>query len=93
MNDNKLELLDRLNIEPDGEVIDNYFVIDLFSYDEFSAVYNRLEKDIEVERDSDKSSLTEKEAHITYIFKDVLVELVALFDEDYYTLNIYEEEN
>ena len=92
MDENKLELLDIAGLEPDGEVIDNYYVIDLYDYDTFNSVYNRLEKNIEVERDSDQTSLNEDSAHITYIFKDVLVELIALFNEDNYTLNLYEED-
>lgn len=92
MDENKLELLDIVGLEPDGEVIDNYYVIDLYDYDTFNSVYNRLEKNIEVERDSDQTSLNEDSAHITYIFKDVLVELIALFNEDNYTLNLYEED-
>lgn len=92
MDDTKLELLDILGLEPDGEVIDNYYVIDLYDYEEFNNIYNKLEKNIECERDSDQTSLNEETAHITYVYKDVLVELIALFDSDSYTLNIYEED-
>lgn len=93
MDENKLEVLDIADLNPDdGEVVDNYFVIDLIDYDTFNNVYNKLEKNIEFERDSDQSSLDEDSAHITYIYKDVLVELVALFDEDDYSINIYEED-
>lgn len=93
MDENKLEVLDIVDLNTeDGEVVDNYFVIDLFDYDTFNNVYNKLEKNIEFERDSDQTSLNENSAHITYIYKDVLVELVALFDEDDYSINIYEED-
>ena len=91
MDENKLELLDIVGLEPDGDIIDNYYVINLYDYDTFNSVYNKLEKNIECERDSDQSSLDENEAHITYIYKDVLVELIALFNSDEYSLNIYEE--
>lgn len=91
MDENKLELIEIAGVEPNGKQVDNYYVIDLFDYDTFNSVYNRLEKNIECIRDSDNTSLTEDTAHITYLFKDVLVELVALFNEDDYTMNIYEE--
>ncbi len=91
MDENKLELLDIVGLEPDGDIIDNYYVINLYDYDTFNNVYNKLEKNIECERDSDQSSLNEDEAHITYVYKDVLIELIALFNSDEYSLNIYEE--
>ena len=72
MDENKLELIDIVGLEPeDGDVIDNYFVINLYDYDTFNSVYNKLEKNIECERDSDNTSLNEDEAHITYVYKDV----------------------
>lgn len=92
MDENKLELLRIAGLEPDGKIINNYYVIDLHNYETFNKVYNRLEKNIEVERDSDQTSLDEDAAHVTYIFKDVLVELVALFYNDNYSLNLFEED-
>ena len=92
MDENKLELLRIAGLEPDGKIINNYYVIDLHDYETFNKVYNRLEKNIEVERDSDQTSLDEDAAHVTYIFKDVLVELVALFYNDNYSLNLFEED-
>lgn len=92
MDENKLEVLDIVGIDPEeGEIVDNYFVIDLYDYETFNSVYNKLEKNIECERDSDQTSLAEDSAHITYLYKDVLIELVALFNTDDYSMNIYEE--
>lgn len=76
----------------DGEFVDNYFVIDLLDYDEFNNIYNELEKNINMERDSDSSSLDAEDAHVTYVYKNMLLELVAIFDDDEYTLNIFEGE-
>lgn len=92
MDESKLELLDIAGLEDNGEIIDNYYVIDLYDYDNFNTVYNKLEKNIECIRDSDQTSLDENAAHITYTYKDVLVELVALFDIDDYSLNIFKED-
>ncbi|MBQ6631865.1 MAG: hypothetical protein IJH55_07130 [Romboutsia sp.] len=92
MDENKIEVLNIAGLDPDdGEIVDNYFVIDLYDYDNFNNVYNKLEKNIECERDSDQTSLDENTAHITYLYKDVLVELIGLFDTDEYSINIYEE--
>ncbi len=94
MDETKQELLESLGLfEEDGEIIDDYLVIDLYDYDNFNRVYNLLEKDIECERDSDQTSLDDYAAHIVYVYKDILVELVALFESDSYTLNIFEEYN
>lgn len=93
MSENIEKLLEEINLYLEGEFIDKYYVIDLQDYETFNSIYNRLEKNIECERDSEQSSLNEKEAHVLYIYKNLLVELVALFDNDSYTLNIFEEEN
>ena len=86
-----LDLLGIPNIE--SEKIDDYQVFHLEDYDLFNQIYNKLERNIEVERDSDSSSLNEEDTHITYIYKDLLIELVGIFDEDDYTLNIYLKED
>lgn len=92
MDENIIEVLNIAGVDPDeGEMVDNYFVVDLYDYNNFNTVYNKLEKNIEFERDSDQTSLDENAAHITYLYKDMLVELVALFDSDNYSINIYEE--
>ena len=87
-----IELLENVGVDPDsGEEKEGYQVFNLYDYDYFNEVYNHLEKNLEAERDSDNSSLDMDTAHITYLYKNLLVELVAIFDDDDYSLNIYEE--
>ena len=97
MEDNLIEILENVGVDPDsGEEIDDYLVFDLYDYDYFNDVYNALERNIEVDRDSDNSSLDTEKAHIIYVYKNYLLELVAFFDEDEeqsYTLNIFEGED
>ena len=89
LTDKVIELLETVGVDPDsGYEDDQYLVFDLYDYDYFNEVYTKLEQNIEVERDSDSSHLDTEYAHITYFYKDMLVELVGLFDEDEYTLNI-----
>ena len=93
LSSTELEAIDIAGLNPDdGEYSEPYFVIELFDYDTFNNVYNRLEKNIEFERDSDETSLNDESAHITYVFKDLLVELVAIFDSDNYSFNLYKED-
>lgn len=94
MDENIIEILENIGVDPDsGQEIDEYLVFDLYDYDYFNEVYNALEQHIETDRDSDNSSLDEEKAHIVYVYKNLLLELVALFDEDEYTLNIFEGED
>ena len=85
-----IELLNKLNIESssieeDGE----YYVIKLDSYDEFIKTYNKLEKSLEVFKNSLLSFITDGDSHIQYeTDSGILLELVAILDEDNYTLNI-----
>ena len=73
-----------------GEIIDNYYVITIPDYNEFNRVYNKLEKSLKITKDSNESFLNEQEAHIQYESDDLLIELIAILDEDNYTLNITE---
>lgn len=94
MSDTILELLETLLLSEEDieeEQRDGYYVIELYDYDTFNSVYNKLEANVDAERDSDNSTLDIENIHITYIYKDILVELLGLLDEDDYTLNIYEE--
>ena len=93
MDNTRKELIEYLGLEElEGKYIDDYYVIDLYDYDFFNSVYNRLEKNIEAVRDSDQTSLDENAAHVTYLYKDLIVELVAIFDDDDYSINFYEED-
>lgn len=92
LTDEIIELLETVGVDPDSGYEDGqYIVFDLYDYDYFNEVYTKLEKNIEVERDSDSSHLDIEYTHITYLYKDMLIELVGLFDEDEYTLNICED--
>lgn len=92
MDMNKIsQLLFDLNIKKEGEIVDDYYVIKLDNYNEFNQVYNKLEKSLELERDSNNSKVDEDSAHVEYFNDDLTVELIAIFDEDEYTLNIIEE--
>lgn len=97
MEDNLIEILENVGVDPDsGQEIEDYMVFDLYDYDYFNDVYNALEKNIEVDRDSDNSSLDAEKAHIIYVYKNYLLELVAFYsddEEESYTLNIFEGED
>lgn len=97
MEDNLIKILEEVGVDPDsGEEIENYTVFDLYDYDYFNDVYNALEKNIEVDRDGDNSTLDTEKAHIIYVYKNYLLELVALYgddDSESYTLNIFEGED
>lgn len=97
MEQNLIEILENIGVDPDsGEEIDNYLVFDLYDYDYFNDVYNKLERNIEVDRDGDNSTLDQEKAHIIYVYKNYLLELVAFYadDEDEsYTLNVFEGED
>ena len=84
-------LLDDLGIEDtNGEIIDDYYVITIPDYNEFNTVYNKLEKSLKITKNSHASFLNEEEAHIQYESDELLIELIAILDEDNYTLNITE---
>lgn len=84
-------LLDDLGIEDtNGEIIDDYYVITIPDYNEFNAVYNKLEKSLKITKNSYASFLNEEEAHIQYESDELIIELIAILDEDNYTLNITE---
>lgn len=71
---------------------EGYYVIELNDYEEFNRVYSKLERDLKVERDSEHSFLNIDEAHVQYTKDNLVIELIALLDENDYTLNIYKED-
>lgn len=88
------QLLKKLNIKEPYEKQDNYYVVRYDSYEDFIRLYNKLEKSLVVFKNSLLSFVTEEEGHIQYETDDGLIlELVAIFDEDDYTLNISKEED
>lgn len=88
------ELLEKLNINFPVEEKGRYWVATLDSYDDFVRTYNKLENSLVVFKNSLLSFMTETEGHIQYETDDAfLVELVAVFDEDDYTLNISKDKD
>lgn len=89
------ELLDKLNIEEQPEQQDEYQVIYFDSFESFLKVYNKLEKSLDVFKNSLSSFFNGDECHLQYETDEgLLLELVGILDEDDYTLNIsIEEEN
>lgn len=88
------KLLEKLNINYPVEQRGKYWVVTLDSYEDFVKTYNKLEKSLVVFKNSLLSFMTEEESHIQYETDDGLIlELVAIFDEDDYTLNISKEED
>ena len=87
------EILDKLNIEYPFEEKGEYYVITLESYDDFVKVYNKLEKSLDLFKNSLASFFTEDESHMQYENDDgIIFELVGILDEDDYTLNISKDE-
>lgn len=86
------DFLNEFNIEADGEVDGEYYVKQLVDYDEFNEVYNSFENSLKLQRDSGDSYMNDEHAHITYYTDGLLVELVAIFDYDDYTINIAEDD-
>lgn len=83
------ELLDKLNINEPFEEQGEYYVITLDSYDDFVRTYNKLEKSLDVFKNSLASFFTGEDSHMQYETDDGLIlELVGVLDEDDYTLNI-----
>ena len=53
-------------------------------------LFKKLEKSLKITKNSYASFLNEEEAHIQYESDELLIELIAILDEDNYTLNITE---
>lgn len=87
------QVLADLNIFKKGEYNDDgYYVIVLDDYEDFNAIYSKLEKSLKVQRDSEHSYLQDDDAHIQYYKDNVIIELIGLLDENDYTLNLIKED-
>jgi len=87
------ELLKKLNIDYPVEKQGEYWVATLDTYEDFVSIYNKLEKSLDVFKNSHASFFNEEDGHIQYETDDgFILELVAVLDEDDYTLNIYNDE-
>ena len=88
------KLLEKLNIKNPVEQRGKYWVVTLDSYEDFVKTYNKLEKSLVVFKNSLLSFITESEGHLQYETDDgLIVEVVALFDDDDYTINISKDED
>ena len=89
------ELLKQLSIEDSGKMVGDVYTIDLDNYDEFSALYNKLEQSEVITKDSDNSTFNMDEAHIIYLSDKYELNLNGDLDDDVYALIITEikEEN
>lgn len=84
------ELLNQLSIAPTGEYIEDNYTISMESYDEFSAIYNKLEQSEILTKDSDESFFNMDEAHVVYVGEKYILNLNGDLDADEYQLLIEE---
>lgn len=84
------ELLNKLSITPSGEYIEDNYTISIESYDEFSAIYNKLEQSELLTKDSDESSFNMDEAHIVYVADNYILNLNGDLNADEYQMIIEE---
>lgn len=91
---NKIEkIIEKLNTGLDFKEDGRYMVGRVETYEDFLKVYNKLEKSLDLFKNSLASFMTEDDCHVQYETEDGLIlELVAIFDEDDYTLNISDDE-
>lgn len=88
------EILEKVNIDVELEEEKDYYVGHLESYEDFIDAYNKLERSLDVFKNSLASFMTEDDSHIQYETDDgLLVELVAIFDDDDYTINFSKDED
>ena len=88
------EILEKVNIDINLEKEKDYYVGHLDSYDDFIDAYNKLERSLDLFKNSLASFMTEEESHVQFETDDgLLIELVGLFDEDDYTINITKDED
>lgn len=88
------EILEKVNIDVELEKEKDYYVGHLESYEDFVDAYNKLERSLDVFKNSLASFMTEEDSHIQYETEDgLLIELVAIFDEDDYTINVSKDED
>lgn len=84
------ELLKELSISSNGKFVNENYIVDIGSYDEFSAIYNKLEQSDLITKDSDESHFNMDEAHIVYITDDYTLNLNGDLIADEYQLIIEE---
>lgn len=88
------EILEKVNININLEKEKDYYVGHLDSYDDFIDAYNKLERSLDLFKNSLASFMTEEESHVQFETDDgLLIELVGLFDDDDYTINITKDDD
>ena len=88
------EIIEKVNIDVELDKEKDYYVGHLESYEDFVDAYNKLERSLDVFKNSLASFMTEDDSHIQYETDDgILVELVAIFDDDDYTINFSKDED
>lgn len=84
------EFLRELHINAPGKMLDNSLVVDINSYDEFSALYNKLEQSEKLSKDSDESYFNMDNAHVIYLSDNYELILNGDLSNDVYQLSIQE---
>ena len=87
------ELLKRIGLSDNGEVIDDVYVIRFDDYDKFTDIYNKLENGDFMDKISPESFLNESECNVRYENDDYILFLIGIFDDDDYSVNLVEKEN
>lgn len=82
------ELLKQLSIEDSGKMVGDVYTINLDNYDEFSALYNKLEQSEIIRKDSDQSTFNMDEAHVVYLSDEYELNLDGDLTDDVYALII-----
>lgn len=82
------DILQQLNIKETGEQNGNAYIINISTYDMFSGFYNKLEKSLEITKDSNESYMSESKVSIIYYGDDYTINLRGDFDKDIYELKI-----
>ena len=82
------ELLKQLSIENTGSMQGGVYTIRIDTYDEFSALYNKLEQSEVIQKDSDQSTFNMDEAHVVYLSDECELNLDGDLTDDVYALII-----
>ena len=91
MNEDKLkQLLDSLQINREGKLSGDKYIIQLNNSDDYSKMYTKLDKCEEATLDPEGMIMSNSESLMTYLTDDFDITLKADFDKDNYFLIIEE---
>lgn len=82
--------LKELQINLTGTIIEDKYVVNIDTYDEFSALYNKLEQSEKITKDSDESHFNMDDAHVVYYSDKYEIILNGDLSEDVYQLSVEE---